>query len=323
MRVLYLTPGCFDKGGISRYSRYQIRALRDLLGAENVSVLSLLGPGDDSFEEPFEVDWHGSGADSRSKLELVARASSLVVKLRPDAVHVAHVNFAGLARWLGSAVKATVILNVYRLEVWSGFRPDAEWGLRRADLVVSDCHFTASYLLEAGLRTVKVKLFFMPPEWRPAGLSPLPPHPEVTPETYVKYDTKTPLGLNLYVFVHFLPVIAATFYLLQKESVWPAAWRITTAAMILLALLTLGGILEKRKWAFQLEFVRLAMLAAAAITASLGHELFMLLVLLTFVLAAVVTFWLGSYRHIFGVQAPADVPSKYPGHVSTISRSET
>lgn len=155
----------------------------------------------------------------------------------------------------------------------------------------------------------KVKLFFMPPEWRPAGLAPLPPHPEVTPETYVKYDTKTPLGLNLYVFVHFLPVIAATFYLLQKESVWPPAWRLTTAAMILLALLTLGGILDKRKWAFQLEFVRLAALAAVTITASLGRELFMLLLLSTFVLTAIATFWLGSYRHIFREQAAANVSS--------------
>ncbi|MCL4752349.1 MAG: glycosyltransferase family 4 protein [Myxococcales bacterium] len=192
MRVLYLTPGCFDKGGISRYSRYQIRALRDLLGADNVSVLSLLGPGDDSFEEPFEVDWHGSGADSRSKLELVARASSLAAKLRPDAVHVAHVNFAGLARCLGSAVKATVILNVYGLEVWSGFRPDAEWGLRRADLVVSDCHFTASYLLEAGLRSVAPTVI-----WDCVDLDSFTPK-QPSPAVLARYGLPDPaLGVNL------------------------------------------------------------------------------------------------------------------------------
>ena len=45
MKILYLTPGCFDKGGISRYNRYQIQALRMLAGAENVFVFSLLGPG--------------------------------------------------------------------------------------------------------------------------------------------------------------------------------------------------------------------------------------------------------------------------------------
>lgn len=192
MRVLYLTPGCFDKGGISRYSRYQIRALRDLLGAENVAVLSLLGPGEDSFEEPFEVDWHGSGADARSKLGLVARASSLTARFRPDAVHVAHVNFAGLARSLGSAVRATVILNVYGLEVWSGFRRDAEWGLRRADLVVSDCHFTASYLLESGLRSVAPTVIWDCVDL--ARFTPGPPSPAVL-ERYGLPDPAT--GVNL------------------------------------------------------------------------------------------------------------------------------
>lgn len=192
MRVLYLTPGCFDKGGISRYSRYQIRALRDLLGPEKVTVLSLLGPGEDCFEEPFEVDWHGSGADRRSKLELVARASQLVARLRPDAVHVAHVNFAGLARWLGSAVKATVILNVYGLEVWSGFRPDAEWGLRRADLVVSDCHFTASYLVEAGLRMVAPTVI-----WDCVDLDRFTPRPPA-PDVLARYGLPDPAtGVNL------------------------------------------------------------------------------------------------------------------------------
>ncbi len=58
-RVLYLTPGCFDKGGVSRYSRYQIRCLRDWLGDDNVRVLSLMGPDEHSLETPMDVWWHG------------------------------------------------------------------------------------------------------------------------------------------------------------------------------------------------------------------------------------------------------------------------
>ena len=42
-RILYLTPGCFDKGGISRYSRYQIECLREIHGEAAVTVQSLLG----------------------------------------------------------------------------------------------------------------------------------------------------------------------------------------------------------------------------------------------------------------------------------------
>lgn len=154
MRILYLTPGCFDKGGISRYARYQIRALRELLGSENVKVLSLLGPDAESFEEPFAVDWYGSGPTPGSKAAMVARAARLAARTRPDAVMVGHVGLSGLARALAAPWRATVIVNVYGLEVWSGLRGYAEWGLRRADLVVSDCHFTASYLVEHGLRQV-------------------------------------------------------------------------------------------------------------------------------------------------------------------------
>jgi phosphatidylinositol alpha-1,6-mannosyltransferase len=41
---------------------------------------------------------------------------------------------------------------VYGSEVWSGFRPDARWGLEHVDHVVADCHFTARYIESAGHR---------------------------------------------------------------------------------------------------------------------------------------------------------------------------
>ena len=63
-RILYLTPGCFDKGGISRYGRYQIEALREVIGAENVRVLSLLGPDGDEFETDFDVAWHSGRGEA-------------------------------------------------------------------------------------------------------------------------------------------------------------------------------------------------------------------------------------------------------------------
>ena len=48
-KYLYITPGCFDKGGISRYSRYQITAIREIFGYDKVSVFSLLGKNKHSF----------------------------------------------------------------------------------------------------------------------------------------------------------------------------------------------------------------------------------------------------------------------------------
>jgi phosphatidylinositol alpha-1,6-mannosyltransferase len=54
-----------------------------------------------------------------------------------------------LAKILG----AKYVVNIYGKEVWSDLRRDARWGLSGADEVISDCHFTASYAEEHGLRS--------------------------------------------------------------------------------------------------------------------------------------------------------------------------
>lgn len=151
--VLYLTPGCFDKGGISRYNRYQVRALRELLGSDAVSVLSVLGPGDDSFEDAIQVDFAAGGVQLRQKAMFSARALDVAMRARPRLVLAAHVNLGGLAVVLARATGAVSVLNVYGAEVWSGFRMDSAWGLRNVDYVVSDCHFTAQYLQAESLRS--------------------------------------------------------------------------------------------------------------------------------------------------------------------------
>ncbi len=152
MRLLYLTPGCFDKGGISRYNRYQITALRDLYGSDNIDVVSLLGPGDDSFEGGFDVAFFAGGLSLSQKAAFIAHACLSGISRRPDIVLAAHVNLSGAAAALARPLRAKTILNVYGSEVWSGFRRDAAWGLASVHHVVADCHFTAQYLEARGLR---------------------------------------------------------------------------------------------------------------------------------------------------------------------------
>jgi phosphatidyl-myo-inositol dimannoside synthase len=152
MKILFLTPGCFDKGGISRYSRYQISALRELFGAKNVRVLSLLGPGEDSFEEKFEVHWFAGDNRQSHKARFVAKTLGQVITWRPDIVHVAHVNFSGFAHVASKICGARSVLNVYGLEVWSHLSADARYGLKYINKVISDCHYTARYIEDASLR---------------------------------------------------------------------------------------------------------------------------------------------------------------------------
>jgi phosphatidylinositol alpha-1,6-mannosyltransferase len=157
--ILYLTPGCFDKGGISRYGRYQVTALRELFGAHAVRVHSLRAPRPGDLETPFRVEWTAGGRDPHrgasvaQKLLFAGRTAAEVMRLRPGVVLSAHVNLGGLAVALARAIGARSVLNVYGLEVWSGLRRDAAWGLAAADLVIADCHFTAQYVREARLRS--------------------------------------------------------------------------------------------------------------------------------------------------------------------------
>ena len=152
LRVLYLTPGCFDKGGISRYCRYQIQSARELEDLVDIRVLSMLGPDGEGFEVPFHVDWYGApqlGLISRAQFALTAVWATFT--WRPHVVHIAHVNYSPLAAILARLVSARTLLNVYGLEIWSGLSPFRRKSMQSMDRVISDCHFTSNYVIEAGL----------------------------------------------------------------------------------------------------------------------------------------------------------------------------
>src|SRR5437660_713223 len=102
-RVLYLSPGLFDKGGISRYTRFQARALRELLGDASVTALSLLPPDALGFEDMFPVDFASLGPSSAGKALFTAAAALTAARARPRVVWAAHLGFGPLALALARA----------------------------------------------------------------------------------------------------------------------------------------------------------------------------------------------------------------------------
>ena len=151
-KILYLSPGCFDKGGISRYNRYQINALREILGENNVKVFSLLPPQEGDFEDHFEVSWHAWGISKFSKISYILKVLLAAWLWKPDMIWLGHANLTEILVRFNLLSKAKTILNVYGLEIWSGLRPKVEEGFRNVDYVVSDCYFTASYIEDEGFR---------------------------------------------------------------------------------------------------------------------------------------------------------------------------
>jgi phosphatidylinositol alpha-1,6-mannosyltransferase len=151
-KILYLTPGCFDKGGISRYNRYQVQALREFCGEKYIKVLSLLGPAEGDFEDPFKVTWHAWGASKRSKLVFTVKFLQLLMTWKPDIIWLGHINLTELLVRFKLFNHVTSVLNIYGLEVWSGLRPKVEQGFKRVNHVISDCHYTSNFAEEEGFR---------------------------------------------------------------------------------------------------------------------------------------------------------------------------
>lgn len=156
--ILYLGIDLFRKGGIQRYSRTQIRALRELVRDENVIVFSLSPPDQEQFEEPFETAYTGLGGSTLGRVHFVLNILQAVISLKPRIIWVNHVKLLPLASVLGRLWGNRLIIgNIYGLEVWTDLRKHEAAALRSADHIVSDCFSTASYA-EKTLRVNKEKI---------------------------------------------------------------------------------------------------------------------------------------------------------------------
>ena len=158
MKVLVISPGVFDKGGISRYQRFQIRALRERYGQESIRVLSKLGPDGKGFEQDIQVSWYGRPGHTLAKTNLTTKIAFLVHALRtaikdqPDIVLTGHVNLGPLGRIVASVIQGLFVQNIYGTEVWTDLSGIRRRALASADAVISDCHNTADFAKKAGLR---------------------------------------------------------------------------------------------------------------------------------------------------------------------------
>jgi len=153
MKVIYLTPGVFDKGGISRYCRFQIRAMRECYGQEAIRVLSLYGSDGKGFEEDIPVSWSGGPNPSlATRIGFSILALWFAIKDQPDIVLTGHVNLGPLGRIIASLVKGLLVQNIYGTEVWTGLSRMRKKALKSADAVISDCHNTADFAEKLGLR---------------------------------------------------------------------------------------------------------------------------------------------------------------------------
>jgi phosphatidylinositol alpha-1,6-mannosyltransferase len=156
MKILYLSPGVFDKGGIARYNRFQVRALQEAFGPNSVRVFSLAGRAVGDLEESMHVQFAGAMPLTRAgRFLFVSEALRAAATFRPEVVLCSHVNMGPMALAIARLYRAHVVQNVYGRELWSkqGLSPARKIALGRADLVISDCHNTADRAVSMGLRS--------------------------------------------------------------------------------------------------------------------------------------------------------------------------
>lgn len=106
----------------------------------------------------------------------------------------------------------------------------------------------------------KVRIWFMPLGWTPRGLPEKPRAQEVTRETVVKYDERPPRGVMIYILIQFLGVLVLGLHLTEEGEQGPLRPLVPLALLVVGSLLVLGGLLDRRRWAFSAELVRLACL---------------------------------------------------------------
>jgi sterol desaturase/sphingolipid hydroxylase (fatty acid hydroxylase superfamily) len=109
-------------------------------------------------------------------------------------------------------------------------------------------------------RRDRLLLWLRSPAWTPAG-------PATSCEEEVQRRPKHEIPISRrargYALLQFAPVVAVTFLLLLGQASAPRAWLALGAAFVCWTLLSIGGLLDGRRWAVPLEAARVAAVVLA------------------------------------------------------------
>lgn len=108
----------------------------------------------------------------------------------------------------------------------------------------------------------KLRMVFARPGWSPDGPSPKELIKEVALDRE-KFDTETPLGLNVYVATQFALITWSLIAYMNHFETLSVFYQWWFAGLMLLSMAIMGGIFEKKRWVFFAEYGRLLMVAVS------------------------------------------------------------
>ncbi len=142
----------------------------------------------------------------------------------------------------------------------------------------------------------RVWAWLAPPEWRPTALGGTAMVPEVDHATYRKFDRRIARGLMGYVLVQFVVVVTLQSGLLLVADKLSPLWLLAGAGTVVATIMAWGGLMQGRRWAVELEWLRLLALSGLAVV-TLGPRWGWLLASAALVPAAIFAAWVARYRH--------------------------
>jgi len=111
----------------------------------------------------------------------------------------------------------------------------------------------------------RLLVFWKPPGWRPADLGGFEPAAEVDRATYQKHEVAVSSRLKAYVLVQFVILNLATVLFLQRQESLATTTRVLGALGIVITLVSLAALLDRRAKALALEGARLLAIGVAGV----------------------------------------------------------
>lgn len=109
----------------------------------------------------------------------------------------------------------------------------------------------------------KIRIWFMPLGWRPAGLPEKPALIEITPENQVRYQTDMFPGARVYLIVQAICGILLMMMVIRGNSPWSVPERWVGAFLLWYQIINWAGILASARWLFRAEIIRIPLTMAA------------------------------------------------------------
>jgi sterol desaturase/sphingolipid hydroxylase (fatty acid hydroxylase superfamily) len=105
----------------------------------------------------------------------------------------------------------------------------------------------------------RFKYLFKKPGWLPEYLGGYRPAPPVDKSAYRKYDTPSPLSLNLYVLFQYVLCLAGTSLFLFNAATFNLDEKIFITVLISIVVINCGVLFEQRAWVKWAEWIRIVL----------------------------------------------------------------